>query len=400
MQDLKNSKSTSMNERVELPAESELNHILPWGQDAVSSGQITADIDILTYEQYKESNVRKQGHRQGMAQRAPTNKQHSQSAYVASAVAELVANTAFGGTSTLVDDREKPVIELANDLFNKIKKVADVAAEENTNLVHITGTETITGEKTFSIPPKVPSKPKEPNDTTNKAYVDEMVKGVADKLLDFNDIYPVGAIYLSLDEAFNPNVAFNRDWMQTKSTWAKIEGKFLLGSSKTYTLNSSGGSATASLAVNNLPSHTHTGTTKTAGSHTHTGTTDTDGYHSHNAGSLGSNLTGELKCTGGAGSMFLTEAGVSTSGVYSQITGPNASNSDDSVYGSGIRGWKFDGSGKIGGSTATAGSHSHDLNINTASDHTHSFTTDATGNNKSFSIMPPYLVVNMWQRIS
>lgn len=393
MQDLKNSKSTSMNARVELPAESELNHILPWGQDAVSSGQITADIDILTYEQYKESNVRKQGHRQGMAQRAPTNKQHSQSAYVASAVAELVANTAFGGTSTLVDDREKPVIELANDLFNKIKKVADVAAEENTNLVHITGTETITGEKTFSIPPKVPSKPKEDNDTSNKAYVDEKVKGVADKLLDFNDIYPVGSIYLSLSEAFNPNVAFNRDWMKTKSTWAKIDGKFLLGSNKTYTLNSSGGSATASLAVNNLPSHTHTGTTKTAGSHTHTGTTDTDGSHSHNAGTLGSTMTGFVR--GIVEEMYSGPSDVT--GVFSSTGSPNSIGWDFAAYNNSLI---FNGGGRIGGSTATAGSHSHDLNISTASSHTHSFTTDATGNNQSFSIMPPYLAVNMWQRIS
>ena len=41
------------------------------------------------------------------------------------------------------------------------------------------------------------------------------------------------------------------------TTWVKIEGRFLIGASTTYTLNSTGGEATHTLTVNEMPSHSH-----------------------------------------------------------------------------------------------------------------------------------------------
>ena len=42
------------------------------------------------------------------------------------------------------------------------------------------------------------------------------------------------------------------------TSWSKIEGKFLLGQSDSYAINSEGGEATHTLAVSEMPKHTHT----------------------------------------------------------------------------------------------------------------------------------------------
>ena len=42
------------------------------------------------------------------------------------------------------------------------------------------------------------------------------------------------------------------------TTWVKIEGRFLLGESDEYTINSIGGEATHTLTVTEMPSHNHT----------------------------------------------------------------------------------------------------------------------------------------------
>lgn len=40
--------------------------------------------------------------------------------------------------------------------------------------------------------------------------------------------------------------------------WTKIEGRFLLGASSAYKVNSIGGEATHKLTVNEMPAHSHT----------------------------------------------------------------------------------------------------------------------------------------------
>ena len=64
-----------------------------------------------------------------------------------------------------------------------------------------------------------------------------------------DEIYPVGSIYISVGST-SPATLFG-------GTWDKIEGKFLLSSSSSYTLNSTGGEATHKLTVAEMPSHSH-----------------------------------------------------------------------------------------------------------------------------------------------
>lgn len=49
-------------------------------------------------------------------------------------------------------------------------------------------------------------------------------------------------------------------------------------------------------------------------------------------------------------------------------------------------------------STGEAGNHSHTITVKTSGIHTHNVTVGTAGGNTAFSIMPPYLVVNVWKR--
>lgn len=61
----------------------------------------------------------------------------------------------------------------------------------------------------------------------------------------FNAMYPVGCIYQTTDQYFNPNTDFGI------GTWSQIKDRFLLSAGDTYTGGATGGSA-------NMPAHTHT----------------------------------------------------------------------------------------------------------------------------------------------
>ena len=66
---------------------------------------------------------------------------------------------------------------------------------------------------------------------------------------DILDAYPIGSIYLSINST-NPSKLFGGTWEQIKDT-------FLLAAGSTYTAGSTGGSATHTLTINQIPSHNH-----------------------------------------------------------------------------------------------------------------------------------------------
>lgn len=63
------------------------------------------------------------------------------------------------------------------------------------------------------------------------------------------NIYPVGSIYMSINNT-NPSTLFG-------GTWEQIQDTFLLSAGSTYTAGATGGSATHTLTVNEIPSHHH-----------------------------------------------------------------------------------------------------------------------------------------------
>lgn len=140
--------------------------------------------------------------------------------------------------------------------------------------------------------------------------VDSRVIKSKSSTLDFNLIYPVGSIYMSINSA-NPSTLFG-------GVWEQLKDKFLLSAGDTYAGGSTGGSATNShthsvtasgtvgshtLTINEIPSHTHSYLTKSgvkeAGSQGNdlwwNGTTSTTGAtgggQGHSHGFIGSAVT-------------------------------------------------------------------------------------------------------------
>ena len=164
--------------------------------------------------------------------------------------------------------------------------------------------------------------------------------------LTIDQIYPVGSIYMSMVET-NPSNLFG-------GTWEQIKGRFLLGCGNTddgfnYEANSTGGEATHTLNVNEIPCHNHSINL----------TTTENGVHTHNLRrDLGGN---EFGIGGGNG------VGNSLNGTWSNTSiWPNS----------------------IGASPA--GNHYHTINGDTG----------VTGGSLAHNNLPPYLAVYIWKRVA
>ncbi len=85
----------------------------------------------------------------------------------------------------------------------------------------------------------------------NTEYDDLLYTDVKDNLI--NEAYPIGSIYMSTTDDTIDKVK-----ARFGGTWVKYsEGRTLVGVNSTYTINSTGGSSTATLTNVNIPNHTH-----------------------------------------------------------------------------------------------------------------------------------------------
>lgn len=142
---------------------------------------------------------------------------------------------------------------------------------------------------------------------------------------------PVGHIYISLAET-NPNVLFGF------GTWERIEDHFLLAAGKTYSAGSTGGAATHTLTVDEMPSHYHT-------PYTYNDAGSESGYKRQ--------FTTNLHT--GSSSVARTQIATGTSGRYA-MTGTTSSDIAETAY------------------------------------------TSAVGGGKEHNNMPPYTTVYVWKR--
>jgi microcystin-dependent protein len=254
-------------------------------------------------------------------------------------------------------------------------------------------------------------------------------------------VYPVGSIYMTTS-ATNPGTIFG-------GTWAKIENRFLIGASGTYSVGTTGGSTTQTLTTTNMPSHTHTVTTgnstntptitiaaKTVTAntgnqsqpHTHSVTfpaktfsnaTNSTGAHTHSRGSM--NITGTFD----ANDLTDDKSKPSVTGAFGYSRSSLIRESEDGTSNPGYK-ITFDASKSWSGSTSSAGNHQHSVTIpatsmtvgNNSASHTHSVsltvpsqtvnvasythdhsvTVGNTGGGSAFSIVPPYYAVYIWRR--
>ena len=149
-------------------------------------------------------------------------------------------------------------------------------------------------------------------------------------------------------------------------TWERVEGEFIMGASSAYPVGTTGGSATHTQTVAEMPSHNHSGSTGSAGSHSHSAWTGGAGGHSHTV-----------------------SAAVTQKHEVSKLGVGGAD-------GSGTYGYTFS-SGTA--TTSWVGDHTHGVGMNEAGAHTHTVSIGSTGSGHAMSILNPYYALYIWVRL-
>lgn len=193
-------------------------------------------------------------------------------------------------------------------------------------------------------------------DSDGNLTVNSLTTTTSSSNTNFDEIYPVGSIYLSVN-ATNPSNLFG-------GTWEQIKDKFLLACGDTYANGTTGGEATHTLTVNEMPSHNHTANASSSGAHTHTASTSSAGAHTHTI--RYHNFNGLAV---GQGYLLLRR------------------NDPDDGY-----------LGTDSDAAMSAGAHTHTVTVNSAGAHTHTVTVNNTGASQSHNNMPPYLSIYIWKR--
>ena len=190
----------------------------------------------------------------------------------------------------------------------------------------------------------------------------------------FEHCYPIGSVYIT-ERSENPNVILAGG---SASQWTKIQGRFIRATDDGVNVNTTGGSNSLSLTVDNLPAHKHTATTNSTGAHTHTrGTMNI-------TGSVGQGYTTNGSINGGWHNH--NNKGYGKGALYLSATS-NGSSCTWSNYGdSGLI--TLDASKGWTGSTSSTGNH------------THTVTIADTGSGTPFDNQPAYIAFNIWKRVS
>lgn len=160
--------------------------------------------------------------------------------------------------------------------------------------------------------------------------------------------------------------------------WALCDGsngtpnlldRFIVGAGGDYEVGDTGGAANVTLTEAQIPAHSHSGSTESAGSHSHSGSASSAGAHTHN---------------------IQEHNGTTPSGTSSGTQGINSSGNQRKN-----KSWRNIRT-STSESAATAiragstGAHTHSLSINSGGAHTHSVSVSNTGGGESHENRPPY----------
>lgn len=222
-------------------------------------------------------------------------------------------------------------------------------------------------------------------------------------------IYPIGAIYMTTTD-INPNTLF------PSTTWAQIKDTFLLCAGDVYSLGTTGGEATHTLTSDEMPSHTHTftGSSATTGNvsqgHTHSGPSHSHTVNSHSHSGPSHTHTGPAHGhypSNGASNGFTTfdvstdrnGTGVGYTTARTYWAGYSGSTSSAGTGSTGSA-----GTGSTGGSSPGTSAAGTGATGGISANHTHNVTAkgsnSSTGGGGAHNNMPPYKVINCWERVA
>ena len=225
-----------------------------------------------------------------------------------------------------------------------------------------------------------------------KAETDQKISQAVSDSTDLNKIYPVG-IVTWFNSNVNPNTAL------PGLTWTYLNngvGRTIrIAAANGSDVATTGGSDSVTLAVGNLPAHTHSfsattssfdyGTkgTNSTGGHTHSvsGTTSAAGDHAHHLGLLLVN--------GGDALYGYTTVGNSLPRTLDWLDRRDNKFPNTNTTGNHTHTWS--------GTTSGAGDHSHSVGIG-AHSHTVSGNTGSTGSGSAFSVTNQFYKLMAWVR--
>ncbi|UIS31696.1 tail fiber protein [Salmonella phage UAB_69] len=211
-----------------------------------------------------------------------------------------------------------------------------------------------------------------------KAETDQKIAQAVSDSTDLNKIYPVG-IVTWFNSNVNPNTAL------PGLTWTYLNngvGRTIrIAAANGSDVATTGGSDSVTLAVGNLPSHTHSFSATTSSFDYGTKTTDTTGAHTHSVSGSTNNTGAHTHTVGGhyGGDSIGGKQRVQASGT-AQVS---------SVAG--------DHSHTVSGTAASNGDHAHTVGIG-AHSHTVSGNTGSTGSGSAFSITNQFYKLMAWVR--
>ena len=200
-------------------------------------------------------------------------------------------------------------------------------------------------------------------DATNKRAVDG--GGAIDMF------FPIGSLYWTgraPNDGGDPNVIFG-------GTWVQIKDRFILTAGDTYNNGATGGAATVTLTTDQMPSHTHSGTTgENDVNHHHHGITENNTVN-HTHTSTFKDYYERMAITGQSTTVTWYMAGNEPLGFVGQDIDMTVTSGIESV------------------------NHVHVFDTENQSDnHRHAFTTGSTGGGQAHNNMPPYVVKYCWER--
>lgn len=219
-----------------------------------------------------------------------------------------------------------------------------------------------------------------------KAETDQKIAEAISDSTDLNKIYPVG-IVTWFNSNVNPNTAL------PGLTWTYLNngvGRTIrIAAANGSDVATTGGSDYVTLAVGNLPSHTHSFSATTSSFDYGTKTSSTTGNHNHNRGTM--EITGSFGYFRSDASSFYTASGAFHLGSQAGSKGYTGNNFTNGIP------VNFNASRNWSGVTNTTGNHSHTVGIG-AHSHTVSGNTGGTGSGSAFSVTNQFYKLMAWVR--